>query len=543
MKEELYRQALSLFNSGDYEKALDILKQDDSQILSAKEKQLIYQCEKQITEQYYYLIHEYIQQEDYLNAHALKVEYKVKFGSNPRIEDIVVPEKKVVPRVQIVELEEEEEEQKRWPWIIAGVVILLVAFLYLYNNKETDSNSDQWAQESPKSESEIYQEKSEEIISQLTKKYGDKISVLYKYPELSKYCAFSLTENGTEYLLIYDLEQEVLKRFENYSLQTINAGEVCLPYYSLSMNESNDKILIQGNNGANSIGYTEYVLELNPQYWRIREICSGHEITKQENGYKVTRIIMTRWVTCNADSEYANIHIYYDRNGNLIPSSGKGEQFSLAGIIGNKYAITMSLSFNTNGNIYGTYYYNKRGRDNTLYLYGGASANEDMVLLEFTESGQQTGIFKGRLTSRALEGTFTNNAGMEMPFELRPVVESTGSLNSSQSSNSTTSTNTYMPDRDAEFPGGMLGLGQYITDNLQYPASAKEKGISGNVRVSYIIDKDGSIIDAKVIDSVDPDLDNEALRLIRSMPKWKPGVRKSRYVKMRTSTVINFELK
>ena len=543
MKEELYRQALSLFNSGDYEKALDILKQDDSQILSAKEKQLIYQCEKQITEQYYYLIHEYIQQEDYLNAHALKVEYKVKFGSNPRIEDIVVPEKKVVPRVQIVEPEEEEEEQKRWPWIIAGVVILLVAFLYLYNNKEMDSNSDQWAQESPKSESEIYQEKSEEIISQLTKKYGDKIDVINEYPELSKYCAFSLTENETEYLLIYDLEQDVLRRFENYNLQTINAGEVCLPYYSLSMNESNDKILIQGNNGANSIGYTEYVLELNPQYWRIREICSGHEITKQENGYKVTRIIMTRWVTCNADSEYANIHIYYDRNGNLIPSSGKGEQFSLAGIIGNKYAITMSLSFNTNGNIYGTYYYNKRGRDNTLYLYGGASANEDMVLLEFTESGQQTGIFKGRLTSRALEGTFTNNAGMEMPFELRPVVESTGSLNSSQSSNSTTSTNTYMPDRDAEFPGGMLGLGQYITDNLQYPASAKEKGISGNVRVSYIIDKDGSIIDAKVIDSVDPDLDNEALRLIRSMPKWKPGVRKSRYVKMRTSTVINFELK
>ena len=107
MKEELYRQALSLFNNGDYEKALNILKQNDGQISSIKERQLIDQCEKQITEQYYYLIHECIQQEDYLNAHTLQNEYKVKFGNNARIAEIRIPERKIVPSTQIIEEEEE----------------------------------------------------------------------------------------------------------------------------------------------------------------------------------------------------------------------------------------------------------------------------------------------------------------------------------------------------------------------------------------------------------------------------------------------------
>ena len=311
-----------------------------------------------------------------------------------------------------------ESSSSRFWLIFGGIVIVgFISFLYWNYNNNADVKSDTVSMQA-EAETNKYKERSEAVISKLTGEYGDKISVLYKYPELSKYCAFSLTENGTEYLLVYDLEHEILKRFENYSLQTINAGEVCLPYYSLSMNESDDKILLRGNNGANSIGYTEYLLELNPFSWKFREICSGSAIKESEDGYIVDRIIMTKWGTCVADSEYANIHIYYDCSGNLIPSSGKGETFSLAGVIDDKYAITMSLSFHTNGNIYGTYYYNKRGSDNKLYLYGGASANEDMVLLEFTESGQQTGIFKGRLTSRALEGTFTNNAGVEMPFEL-----------------------------------------------------------------------------------------------------------------------------
>lgn len=480
--------------------------------------------------------------------------------SEEQPEPIVKHEENIAPTEEVATIKEKQKQSPRLevsqtkesaskpsvPFNLLfgiGLVILMglvVLWILKSNEKETPIPVVENRSKNT-SVKDVYEQRSNEIIQELTSRYGDKISVQYKYPELSKYCAFSLTGNETEYLLIYDLEQGILRRFENYNLQTTNAGEVCLPYYSLSMNEDNDRIMIQGNNGANSIGYSEYILELNPLDWTVREICSGREVTRLENGYKVNRIIMTKWVTCNADSEYASIDIYYDLNGKLIPSPGEDEVYTLSGKIDNKYAITMSLSIKTNG-IYGTYYYNRKGSDSKLYLYGGASRSKDIVLLEFTDDGQQTGIFKGRLTSRTLEGTFANSAGVEMSFELLPIASSSANSNGSQSSDNI-SANADMPDRDIEFPGGMIGFGQYITDNLQYPDEAKEKGISGNVRVSFIIDKDGSVIDAKVIESVDPNLDKEAIRLIRSMPKWKPGIRNGKYVKMRTNTVIRFKLK
>ena len=480
--------------------------------------------------------------------------------SEEQPEPIVKHEENIAPTEEVATIKEKQKQSPRLevsqtkesaskpsvPFNLLfgiGLVILMglvVLWILKSNEKETPIPVVENRSKNT-SVKDVYEQRSNEIIQELTSRYGDKISVQYKYPELSKYCAFSLTGNETEYLLIYDLEQGILRRFENYNLQTTNAGEVCLPYYSLSMNEDNDRIMVQGNNGANSIGYSEYILELNPLDWTVREICSGREVTRLENGYKVNRIIMTKWVTCNADSEYASIDIYYDLNGKLIPSPGEDEVYTLSGKIDNKYAITMSLSIKTNG-IYGTYYYNRKGSDSKLYLYGGASRSKDIVLLEFTDDGQQTGIFKGRLTSRTLEGTFANSAGVEMSFELLPIASSSANSNGSQSSDNI-SANADMPDRDIEFPGGMIGFGQYITDNLQYPDEAKEKGISGNVRVSFIIDKDGSVIDAKVIESVDPNLDKEAIRLIRSMPKWKPGIRNGKYVKMRTNTVIRFKLK
>ena len=188
------------------------------------------------------------------------------------------------------------------------------------------------------------------------------------------------------------------------------------------------------------------------------------------------------------------------------------------------------------------YYYDRNGSENVLYLYGGISSGRDIVLLEFNDKGEQTSTFKGKFGRESFSVTFVNYQNKEMPFELFL------GNGSSSSDEQQTKTNNYqsassLPDRDAEFPGGMIGLGEYITENMQYPAIAQENGVSGNVRVSYIIDEEGNVTDAEVIESVDPYLDKEAVRLISSMPKWKPGVRNGRYVKMKTSTVIRFELK
>ncbi|BCS85787.1 cell envelope biogenesis protein TonB [Prevotella herbatica] len=87
-----------------------------------------------------------------------------------------------------------------------------------------------------------------------------------------------------------------------------------------------------------------------------------------------------------------------------------------------------------------------------------------------------------------------------------------------------------------EFPGGATEYMKWLTRNLRYPKSAEEKKIDGKVVVSFIINKNGTISDIKIIKSLDPDCDNEVLRVMKKMPKWKPGTEKGHPV--RTEYVI-----
>ena len=81
-------------------------------------------------------------------------------------------------------------------------------------------------------------------------------------------------------------------------------------------------------------------------------------------------------------------------------------------------------------------------------------------------------------------------------------------------------------DQMPEFPGGMEALNTYLRNNIRYPQEAQKAGIQGRVIIQFIVSKDGSITDAEVVESVDPQLDAEGLRLIKNMPRWKPGMRK-----------------
>lgn len=74
-----------------------------------------------------------------------------------------------------------------------------------------------------------------------------------------------------------------------------------------------------------------------------------------------------------------------------------------------------------------------------------------------------------------------------------------------------------------QFPGGDAALIAWLKENIRYPQKAREEGISGRVVVTFIVRANGTIDGAKVVKSVDPNLDAEALRLVKSMPKWTPG--------------------
>ena len=92
------------------------------------------------------------------------------------------------------------------------------------------------------------------------------------------------------------------------------------------------------------------------------------------------------------------------------------------------------------------------------------------------------------------------------------------------------------------FPGGMEALMNYLKKDMKYPKEAQDKGIQGRVIVQFVVNKDGSICDAKVVKAVDPLLDAEALRAVNAMPKWIPGKQKGEPVRVRFTLPLSFHL-
>ncbi|MDR2470359.1 MAG: energy transducer TonB [Tannerella sp.] len=97
-------------------------------------------------------------------------------------------------------------------------------------------------------------------------------------------------------------------------------------------------------------------------------------------------------------------------------------------------------------------------------------------------------------------------------------------------------------EKQPEFPGGMAELMSFLNKSIKYPMVAQENGIQGRVTCSFIVEKDGSITGAEVVRGVDVSLDKEALRVINSMPKWKPGEQRGKPVRVKFNVPVNFRL-
>ena len=93
-----------------------------------------------------------------------------------------------------------------------------------------------------------------------------------------------------------------------------------------------------------------------------------------------------------------------------------------------------------------------------------------------------------------------------------------------------------------QFPGGMPAFMKYLTENIQYPSEAKKNKTEGRVLANFIVNIDGSISDVKIVDSLSPLMDEEAIRLLSSMPKWEPGRQRGKKVKVRYTFPVTFRL-
>ncbi|MDR1343733.1 MAG: TonB family protein [Tannerellaceae bacterium] len=92
------------------------------------------------------------------------------------------------------------------------------------------------------------------------------------------------------------------------------------------------------------------------------------------------------------------------------------------------------------------------------------------------------------------------------------------------------------------FPGGESELMKFLGSSIRYPVIAQENGIQGRVTCAFVINRDGSVVDAEVLRGVDPSLDKEALRVIGIMPKWSPGKQRGKPVRVRYIVPVTFRL-
>ena len=97
-------------------------------------------------------------------------------------------------------------------------------------------------------------------------------------------------------------------------------------------------------------------------------------------------------------------------------------------------------------------------------------------------------------------------------------------------------------EENPEFPGGMKECMKFLNNNIKYPQISQENGVQGRVIIQFVVNADGSIVDPVVVRGVDPYLDKEALRVIKLMPKWKPGKQRGKAVRVRYTQPVLFRL-
>lgn len=93
-----------------------------------------------------------------------------------------------------------------------------------------------------------------------------------------------------------------------------------------------------------------------------------------------------------------------------------------------------------------------------------------------------------------------------------------------------------------EYPGGTLEFRKFIAKNVKYPKEARKAGVSGKVYVQFIVTKEGNVEDVTVIRGVNKALNEEAVRVVSALPKWKPGLQKGKAVNVQYTIPINFAL-
>lgn len=176
----------------------------------------------------------------------------------------------------------------------------------------------------------------------------------------------------------------------------------------------------------------------------------------------------------------------------------------------------------------------KEGNGRAIYTTRQESRSDTSRYTTFTEEGAyRNGVKQGIWTGRSGDGSYF--------YEER---YDNGVCQGGKASTAGADTVRYTElEKQPEFAGGMQGLGKFLSNNLRYPASAQKAGVTGKVFLSFVVCTDGTLCDYEVLKGVHPDVDNEAIRVVKQMSgKWTPGVQRGRKVRVKYNLPINFNL-
>lgn len=184
-----------------------------------------------------------------------------------------------------------------------------------------------------------------------------------------------------------------------------------------------------------------------------------------------------------------------------------------------------------------------RSTQQKTYMIEGQNKQDESIIYTYILQANKVGTFVIPPATITANGSLITSNSVQIKVQFAPPTVASENVRDDKEENVADNNIYETVEQMPEYPnGGTAGLMNFISKNLKYPTYCQKEGIQGKVVVSFVVDKDGSTTDFRVVRSVDRYLDKEALRVLMGMPKWKPGKQKGVPVRVKYTVPINFRL-
>ncbi|MBR5440307.1 MAG: TonB family protein [Prevotella sp.] len=246
------------------------------------------------------------------------------------------------------------------------------------------------------------------------------------------------------------------------------------------------------------------------------------------NGISLSSIVSKRVImmTKNQSSKYSWAKLLY-----IVPIVAISLAATAKTVVDYKVVETPETAVSDEGDKQPFIDVNLKSDDEKLYVVDGNIASKEIVDALVKEEIEAVSVLTGETATKLWGSKGANGV----------IMITTKEAKASEKALATDSV-LMIPEEMPKFPGGDKALIEFLQKNVKYPVEAQKKGVEGRVVVNFVVEKDGSLSEIKTVRSVDPLLDEEAVRVVSAMPKWEPGKQKGKPVRVKYNVPISFKL-